>query len=55
MMSLVTFISVNGLSLVAAIEALILAALAIALIIPGDQPDKALQGAVDFIKKLSRK
>lgn len=29
--------------------------LAVALIIPGDQPDKALQGIVDFLKKFSKK
>ena len=29
--------------------------LAIASIIPGDQPDKFLQGVVDFLKKFSRK
>lgn len=29
--------------------------LAIALVIPGDQPDKFLQGAVDILKKFSKK
>jgi hypothetical protein len=31
------------------------ALLAIALIIPGEQPDKALQAIVDFLKKISNK
>lgn len=31
------------------------AALGIALVIPGDQPDKFLQSLVDFLKKLSVK
>lgn len=41
--------------IIAAIVGLFTAALAIALLIPGDQPDKFLQSAVDFIKKFSRK
>lgn len=31
------------------------ALLVIALMIPGDQPDKFLQSAIDFLKKFSRK
>ena len=31
------------------------AALVIALIIPGDQPDKFLQGALNLLKKFSKK
>lgn len=45
-----------------AIPALLSAALGIALVVPGDQPDKALEAAlawsekaVDFIKGFSRK
>lgn len=30
-------------------------ALVVALIIPGEQPDKFLQGAIDFLKKFSQK
>jgi hypothetical protein len=34
---------------------LLSAVIAIALVIPGDQPEKALQGVVDFLKKFSKK
>ena len=34
---------------------LLTAILAIALVIPGQQPDKFLQGAVDILKKFSKK
>lgn len=34
---------------------LLSAILAIALVIPGDQPDKFLQGLVDFLSKFSKK
>ena len=37
--------------LIAALTGLI----AVAMIIPGEQPDKALQAAVDFLKRFSRK
>lgn len=38
-------------SLVAAMSALV----ALFLIIPGDQPEKALQSVVDFLEKFSKK
>lgn len=41
--------------LVAALGGLLGLALTVSLMIPGDQPDKFLQGAVDFIKKFSKK
>lgn len=37
------------------VEALLLAVVAIALMIPGEQPEKALQSIVDFLKKFSKK
>ena len=42
-------------SYVLAAEALFAGLLAVALLVKGDQPDKFLQSAVDFIKKFSRK
>jgi hypothetical protein len=41
--------------LLASIIGLFSASLALAMIIPGDQPDKFLQGALDFLTKFSRK
>ena len=38
-----------------ALTSLLSAALIVALIIPGDQPDKILQKAVDILTKLSKK
>ena len=37
------------------VEALLVAIIAICMLIPGDQPEKALQKAVDLIKKFSKK
>lgn len=45
----------NYQALLTGVMGLISAAIAIALIIPGEQPDKALQGALDFLLKFSRK
>jgi hypothetical protein len=41
--------------LIASIIGLFSASLALAMIIPGNQPDKFLQGALDFLLKFSRK
>lgn len=40
---------------IAAIVAFLTGVIAISLLIPGEQPEKALQGIVDFLKKLSIK
>jgi hypothetical protein len=45
----------HGPELVSAIVALLSGVIAIALIIPGEQPEKALQGVVEFLKKFSKK
>lgn len=54
-MSVIAFLGAHGLDLLHAFVALLSAAIAIALIIPGDQPEKALQGVLDFLSKFSRK
>jgi hypothetical protein len=41
--------------LIASVIGLFSASLALAMIIPGSQPDKFLQGALDFLLKFSRK
>lgn len=45
----------NYQAVLAAVIALLSGMIAVALIIPGDQPEKALQGIVDFLSKFSRK
>lgn len=51
--SLIT--SVDLFAWLGAITALLTAVIAIAQLIPGDQPEKFLQSVVDFISKFSRK
>jgi hypothetical protein len=40
---------------IAAINAVLVALVALFLLIPGDQPEKALKGAADFLAKFSKK
>jgi len=53
LISLIT--SQDWLAWLGAITALLTAVIAICQLIPGDQPEKALQGVVDFLSKFSRK
>lgn len=55
MEAFVAWMAANGAQLVSAIVAVLSAVIGIALLIPGDQPEKALQGVVDFIAKFSKK
>jgi len=55
LMEIVKNLQVTLPELIVAIEVALVSLLAVALIIPGDQPDKALQAAINFIKKLSIK
>jgi hypothetical protein len=45
----------NGPALLMAISAVLSALIAVCMIIPGEQPEKALQGIVEFLAKFSRK
>lgn len=45
----------NWVELLGGISAAVAALLAVALIIPGEHPDKELQWLVDLLKKISRK
>lgn len=54
-MNTVNFLIAHGTELAIGVTGLLSAALAVALIIPGDHPDKELQAAVDFLVKFSRK
>lgn len=53
-MQYITWLLANYQALIAALVAAMTALIALFMIIPGDQPEKALQAAVDFIKKFSR-
>lgn len=46
---------VHGPEILSALSAVLSAIIALCMLIPGDQPEKALQGIVDFIAKFSRK
>lgn len=54
-MEVVNFIVAHGLEILGACMLILSGVLGIALVIPGDQPDKFLQGAIDFLKKFSVK
>lgn len=49
------WIVANGPSIVAAIVAVLSSLIALFMLIPGEQPEKFLQGAVDFLSKFSVK
>jgi len=55
MEGIIKWISENGVATVAVTVALINAIIGIAMMIPGDQPEKFLQSVVDFIGKFSKK
>ena len=54
-MQIISWISANWSILLNAVMALFTGVIALALIIPGEQPEKFLQGIVDFLSKLSAK
>ena len=56
METFITFIqSFNFAEAIGAITLILTGALGIAVLVPGEQPDKFLKGVVDFISKLSVK
>lgn len=55
MSGLIAFLAANWLQLLAALHALLLALVAFFLLIPGDQPEKAIKGVADFLEKFSVK
>lgn len=52
---MISFLLLHWMELLLGIIALLHAAIALALIIPGDQPEKFLQSIVDFLEKFSKK
>lgn len=55
MADIIAYLVANYAVIISAIVGLLSAILVIALLIPGDQPDKFLQSAVDLLKKFSVK
>lgn len=49
------FIIDHGAEILAAAVAVLSAVIAVSLLIPGEQPEKALQAVLDFLKKISKK
>lgn len=54
-MELISFLAAHGLEIIGGLVLIFSGALAISLVVPGEQPDKALQSIVDFLKKFSVK
>lgn len=54
-MQLLQLIMEKGPAILGAITALLSGIIAVCLLIPGEQPEKALQAIVDLLAKLSRK
>lgn len=54
-MSVVNWIIANYQPVISGVIALLSGVIAICLLIPGEQPEKALQGVVDFLSKFSKK
>jgi hypothetical protein len=54
-MEMVKFLAVHWMDILVGIQGMVAASLVVAMIIPGDQPDKGLQACLDFLKKFSVK
>jgi hypothetical protein len=54
-MEVVKFVIENHAIILEAVMGLLLGVIGISLLIPGDQPEKALQGVVEVLKKISKK
>jgi hypothetical protein len=54
-LEILNWVVASGPNLIAAVMAVLVALIALFALIPGEQPEKALQGVVDFISKFSLK
>jgi hypothetical protein len=52
---MIQFVMVNWQMILAAVNAVLAAGVAIALLIPGDQPEKAFRAVADMLSKISTK
>lgn len=55
LLPVINFISANLGAILNAVSGLLTAVIVIALMIPGEQPEKFLQSVVDFLQKFSKK
>lgn len=55
MIQLGAFLMAYGPEMVSGVVMMLSGMIVVAMLIPGEQPEKALQGAVDFLKKFSAK
>jgi hypothetical protein len=55
LLSIISFVSANAAGILAAVNGLVVALIAIFAYVPGDQPEKALHAIADFIAKFSNK
>lgn len=55
LMIIFNFIMTNYPAILSGVTAVLTGVIAISMIIPGEQPEKALQGIVDFLSKFSKK
>lgn len=55
LLPIVNFISANPGAILNAVTGLLSAVIVICMMIPGEQPEKALQAIVDFLQKFSKK
>lgn len=53
--TILAYLTANGPALLGALVACLTAIAALFMLIPGEQPEKALQSVVDFLKKFSAK
>ena len=53
--TILAYLTLNGPALLGAVVAALAALTALFMLVPGDQPEKALQSAVDFLKRFSNK
>jgi hypothetical protein len=54
-MQIIAFMAAHGLELLGALTLILNGVIAICVLVPGEQPEKALQWIVDFIAKFSKK
>lgn len=54
-MAIISWCIASGPNMVTAVIAVLSALIALFMLVPGEQPEKALSGIVDFLSKFSRK
>ena len=55
MQQFIAYVVAHPYEILGAVNALIAGVIAVSLLVPGEQPEKALQGIADFLAKFSRK